>query len=307
MSTATRILTLGLAAMTLVLGFDGWAHLRAASALRDVANLARQEAASCRREEQTLRQRTRGLAARCDALERKSRDLNTAAAQAVAHRPLIATQARQELRAFDPKQEIQYLQRYRRFVSFRYVGLLRRLGLSPAQAARFAELMTEQQGRSLDLHAAAYAMALSPSDPVYRQLQASDTAQFQADMTALLGKDGFRQFERHEAEAPVREFVKTLLGTSVNLGEPMTPDQATQLTQIVDRCRSPAAASVSDSVLPSLTNVDWPAVEAQAATVLTPAQQEQLDAYINLAKYEALRSRLGDLMRSWVTDLKQRG
>lgn len=305
MSASIRVATYGLFVAAAILSWDAWVHVTAAEEQRETAAAVAQESASYQSQAGILTQREQRLAKRRHALEQRLTTLKETDATAAKLRPLIATQVAEETRAVDPTQITEILSRYNRRLSAIYGGLIRRMGLTPSQAKRFAEIMTEREGRRLDLSITGYAMDLDTADPAYKQIETEDADVFRHDMVNLLGEDGFRQLEHFVEERPARTFVTQVLGASLNTADPVSPDQAMQLEQIIQSCQAPGSLSPNYSRWQTLTDVDWNAVESKAAGVLTPVQQQQLMARIAQAKYQDIEDRLAVLIRQWT--IEQRG
>ena len=125
------------------------------------------------------------------------------------------------------------------------------------------------------------------SDPAIQQLGKEEYAQFRQEETALLGDQVIQELRQSERLAPVSELTDGVAGNAY-LTDTLSAQQADQLTQILAN----NSLSYQKGKIASPTDLDFPAVIAQAQTVLSSSQLEALqnlhDANLALAKLNTL-------------------
>jgi RNA polymerase sigma factor (sigma-70 family) len=155
-----------------------------------------------------------------------------------------------------------------------YADLYRNLGLTPGQIERF---------ESVHLR--------SPGDGVWTaDVPSSANAYFSMPLTAaelvaqtrdLLGEAAFQEYENYNRLIPAHAIATHLAGT-VYLTDPVSPDQAAQLTRIL----ASASASYQAGGTIERTQLKWDEILAEAKTVLRPAQIDALEAVRRQEEFE---------------------
>jgi hypothetical protein len=184
--------------------------------------------------------------------------------------------------------------------------LCKRLNLTPEQTAQFQSLLAERQMTMMDALSAARAEGVQGRDAIGGVMQQA-TSQVDSQIQALLGPDGFAQYQDYVRTEPQRNQVNQLQTALVTTGNPPLQDfQVQQLTQILAQNSAantgdgaprgdvffatgggPSGSAVSGSTI-------TPEAVAQAATVLTPVQQQALQ---QMQQEQATQRQIFSLMR----------
>lgn len=158
-----------------------------------------------------------------------------------------------------------------------YEVLYRQLGLTPAQIARFeaALLPTLDTAPWLYDRTEPIGSGAKPSpEDVERQLRTA------------LGEGGYARYLDYRRAVPARSAVREV-ASAVYLTEPLSRQQGEQLTQILTTFS--AAHRTGGEV--DLAQVDWPALQAAAKPLLSPAQFTALEAVHHRAAFQAALQR----------------
>jgi hypothetical protein len=160
------------------------------------------------------------------------------------------------------------------WIALRYAAFIRKAGLTPDQAARMEAISAEHFLRMQDIFQTARAQNLPPTDPAFTPLWKDDYAQYNQEQTALLGDQGTKDLKQFERTSSVGALTDAVAGNTF-FNESMNPQQAAQLTQILAN----NSVAYQKGKNASTDDLDFPAVIAQAQTVLNP---DQLAALQNL-------------------------
>lgn len=171
-----------------------------------------------------------------------------------------------------PERQLRWFAQLREGNRRRYSPLWRRLGLEGAQREQFIAHLASRDERHDDLNAAARSQGIDLNDPGLVRLRGELYRDYEQAQRALLGEVGYVQLQEFERTAGLRNTVGSLAGLAAIEGVPLTMAQTEQLVLALAAC-SPGygrggAASVSD--------LDWNAVPAALAQVLTPEQRALL-------------------------------
>jgi hypothetical protein len=146
---------------------------------------------------------------------------------------------------------------------------LRRLNLTPAQLDRFAALVADYTGTSMDLAGARTGLGLAADDPALAAEAAHQEQLFRSQLGEVIGPQGLAEYLRFEADLGMRHLLGTLAENAYYTETPLSTVQSAQLAAIVARH------------FPSLTNLDprwrsdpaaWESVLREAREVLPPPQ-----------------------------------
>lgn len=109
--------------------------------------------------------------------------------------------------------------------------LAQELNLTPEEASRFLDLLTEQQMRMTDR---ANQMDLDPSDPSQQQLLRERAEERmreqQAEIAAAIGADGLDRWQQYQASVGARMRARQIDADLSSAGMPLTDDQRRQVT-----------------------------------------------------------------------------
>jgi len=191
-------------------------------------------------------------------------------------------------------------------VAAAFAPLIKRLNLTPDQATQFQNLMAERQASVMDAIAAARSEGVTDRAEMAGVIQQA-TSQVDSQLQALLGPDGYSQYQNYVQTQPQRNQVNQLQLGLINSGNaPLQDYQVQQLTQILAQ-GSPAAAGGGRGntffaefggagvMGPPVSGppISQDAVN-QAAGILSPAQLQQLQA---MQQEQAAQRQLFDLVR----------
>jgi hypothetical protein len=168
----------------------------------------------------------------------------------------------------DPKLQILYLAAARAAQAATYTPLFRELGLSPAQREQFMGIVMKREELNTDLLAVTRAQGRPADDPAVATLKQQAADEAKAALTDLLGADGYPQVPQFERTVVVRYMVGQFAGVAALDGNPLSPEQAGQMTQALAAASSTyrSGGSVSNS------SIDWDAADQGVVGILTPAQ-----------------------------------
>jgi hypothetical protein len=191
-------------------------------------------------------------------------------------------QALNQLRSTNTEFQRAMLEAERIGLGVRYAPLYKNLNLSPEQVAKFEQRMAESMQHEVDIVAAAHAKGMSPADPALAKLGAQAKAEMEADLKAILGEAGLREFQFFDRTFGAREMVNGLSGNLVYVGAPLSIQQMNQLTQLLAEhspnyqrgARVPGRAQ----------DVVWDGLVEQAAAFLSPPQLDTLRAMSEQAR-----------------------
>jgi hypothetical protein len=171
-----------------------------------------------------------------------------------------------------PERQLRWFAQLREGNRRRFAPLFRRLGFAAPQQEEFIAHLAKRDERHDDLNAAARAQGIDLNDPGLVRLRGELYRDYEQAQRGLLGELGYVQLQEFERTAGLRSTVGSLAGLAAIEGVPLTMAQTEQLVLALAAC-SPGygrggAASVSD--------LDWNAVPAALAKVLTPEQRALL-------------------------------
>jgi hypothetical protein len=158
------------------------------------------------------------------------------------------------------------------WTNLRYGRLFAKLGLIADQILKFDELVLNHQLALRDIAEASKANGVSGADPAIVQLRSQDSEQFQAQEAALLGEDGYKQFQEDSRTSQPRDWVNGLAG-NLYATEPLSAQQEDGLVQILANM-NPEYQSGGNANTGQIR--DWDTVFNQAQGVLSPAQLEAM-------------------------------
>ena len=169
-----------------------------------------------------------------------------------------------------------------------YGPLCEHLRLSETQIAQFFANLRKREEQEMDISAIQETQHMSGADPVLAKMRQQMSDDFRAAQRALLGEDGFRDYESYSRSIPAREFVNELAGASVILGAGITAAQADTLTEMM--ANASAAYRHGGTATRNSGDIDWDQVLAGAAGVLSQPQFTVLkNAVIQARNMERIR------------------
>jgi hypothetical protein len=186
-----------------------------------------------------------------------------------------------------------------------YGALFQSLNLTPEQTAQFQNLLAERQMSMLDVLSAARAEGVTGRDQIASLVQQAGSA-IDSQIQALLGPDGYSQYNNYLQTMPQRNQVnqlQTLLVTSG--GTPLQDYQTQQLAQILaqNSTGNNGGQRGGGGFLGAMgglfaTPVTGPTITsgavAQAAGVLTPAQLQTL---LQMQQQQAAQQQITRMLR----------
>ena len=149
-------------------------------------------------------------------------------------------------------------------------------GLASAQASAVTHRVAELNRSTLELSTKATSEARGdPSHPAaiaFAKARDEANARFEADMTALLGREGYEEYQRFQRTLPHWSHVTTLATHLFRTETPLQPVQAMQLAQII------IANATNPQGVITRTPSNWNLVFSQAGAILSPSQLEMFTA-----------------------------
>ncbi len=149
------------------------------------------------------------------------------------------------LRELMAKPEVQALMsvQQKAAVEARYAALFKNLNLTPAQADKLKTVLADRQTTMQDVMSAALDQGLDPrrDREAYQKLMEGARADVNASIKAVIGDNGFAQFENYEKTIPQRNIVNQLQQRLSYSDTPLTSTQADQLVQILANNTPPPA------------------------------------------------------------------
>lgn len=127
----------------------------------------------------------------------------------------------------------------------RYADLIKQLKLSPEDAEKFTSLMSDVTMKGTDLLASG-----ALSDPSQGNAVTNAFADLYGQLHALLGDDGFAQFQNYDKTMPGRTLVQSL--NELLGGSSLTAEQSAQLAQVVNQQPSAATHGIANDFDSSL-------------------------------------------------------
>jgi len=190
-----------------------------------------------------------------------------------------------------PAQQKTRIRLLRAWLALRNAALYRELGLSPEQKSQFEDLIVNHFLRLQDIAATAQVEQIPNSDPAIAKLRTEENQQFKQDEIDLLGAPMAQQVQQYDRTAPARMLANAVAGNTYYTEEPLTAQQADQVTQIL--ANNSANYKKGGAVNP--TDLDLTATFVQAKDVLSPGQ---LAAFQNLFQGTQAGTKLGQLLTS---------
>ena len=205
----------------------------------------------------------------------------------------------------DQKMQALWMKSDRAGMYFRYAAFYHALGLTPAQVAKFERVMAEHFQNDRDIKAAANEEGILSSDPAITQLQSQEQSRFNSALTDALGPDGPHQLLDFDdgspgalgSSSPTRQMVDRLTAVLADSANPITPQQAQQLVNLLKASQVPSPTD------PTGSQIDWNNAGAKAAEILSPAQMVEFGSAAALTdRYQTL-TQLMDMYRKWYNSL----
>lgn len=190
-----------------------------------------------------------------------------------------------QLIASDQTLRSRYLANFRDSFDVKYGLLMNMLGLSPADEARFKDLITDSEANKLEVAQMAADQGLTTDDPQMKALQKQLNGPDWQGLGTLLGTEGMTALRQYWNEWPIVTLVQDFGG---NLPDStLTLSQAQQLLPLLSAASQRNAAGV---VIPN--TIDVQQALASVSSVLTPDQFLMLSATLQEAEAKAQLARL---------------
>jgi len=193
----------------------------------------------------------------------------------------------------DPKMQAIRAKRMHADLYFQYAGFFHRQGMTSEQIEKFEALKAEHSLNGDDINAAAENMDLGRTDPAISRLRTEEDNRFRASVKDLLGPDGVQQLEAFEQSTSERRAVDRLTAVLSDTANPVSPQQAGQLIDILAVTRVPRPTNRAE------TQVDWDAVETKASGILSPGQMTEFRSASRLTRRGEAFAQIDDLYRLW--------
>jgi hypothetical protein len=117
----------------------------------------------------------------------------------------------------------------------RFGDLLKQLNLSPDQNEAFVKLLTDKRQVALDTAVASFQQGNDPSQDMdaYRDLMIANRDSIESQINALLGPTDYAQYQDNLRSTGQNDVLNNLALSLRNTSEPLTPDQAAQIQQVM--------------------------------------------------------------------------
>ena len=194
--------------------------------------------------------------------------------------------------------------RDRGMLDSRYAELFKQLALPPDQLKKLQQLLVDKQSTVRDVLAAMRSQGLTPNQENaerMRSLVPNANTELDRQIESTLGAAAYAQYQNYELTEPQRATVERMQQRLSYAGEPMTPQQATNLVGILSQNMPPASAATDPALgrprggafgtNNSSGAAITPQAIAQSRAVLSPNQvntliaiQQEKDAQAELAR-----------------------
>lgn len=175
-----------------------------------------------------------------------------------------------EVIAHHPRLQLLELERQRAATNQTYTRLYQQLKLSPQEIEAIRRIEQQRAEAWLDLSSIEKTQG-AETKPATDTLKAKVMSDRAAALAELFGPERFRQIQEFEASIGVfNVVVYGLAGVAALEGAPLTPEQGQRLLAATVAAGAPAV--LGDTAGVDRKSIDWPALDAAAQTILTPAQ-----------------------------------
>jgi hypothetical protein len=199
-----------------------------------------------------------------------------------AETPAVATPAAPAPRVFTESERRARVQltEYRRWMTLaKKADLLSGLNLPPEKLAALKDLLIERDFAERDAREAAKSAGVNPNDAA-----ASETEKIDLRIQTMLGEADYPKYADAMSTETFRQTLESnpLVGSLVDAGAPLTPEQKTWVAQVMNRTITPVAKAAADNPGGPAPDPDvqrlafQQAVLTQGPGVLTPAQLDVL-------------------------------
>lgn len=129
-----------------------------------------------------------------------------------------------------------------------YAALFKSLNLPPEQLEQLKGLLVDRQSAAMDVLSAASAQGLNPlsSPEAIRDLARETQAKTEADIRALLGDNGFAQYQTYEQTQPQRAVADQLAQRLSYSATPLSEAQHEQVVQILAATSPTTGGDIGD-------------------------------------------------------------
>jgi hypothetical protein len=199
----------------------------------------------------------------------------------------------------DPAVQVHYFEMRRAELAVSYGPLIRALELTSEQAEKLLTATIEFESSELDARSIRdVEKGKAGSSAAIEAMRKKAKAELEAAQLATLGSERFQQLQDYERSRPARDMVGLFAGAAAVAGVPVTREQAEQLTQAV----AEASAGFRAGGKVEVAQIEWAAVDAGAAALLSPAQLQllartDLTQRWTMAAHAALQAALADSRR----------
>jgi hypothetical protein len=159
------------------------------------------------------------------------------------------------------------------WLALRNAALYAKLGLSPEQISKYEDIVTNHFLRMQDIAESAQSQKILRTDPVIVQMENEENQQYMQEMTQNLDPAEGQAIAAFEKLSPARALVNAVAGNMYYTDDPLTPQQADQLTQIL---ANNSAHYVGGRHV-DMKDLDMATALTQAQAVLSPAQLAALN------------------------------
>jgi hypothetical protein len=153
----------------------------------------------------------------------------------------------------------------------RFADLLKQLNLPPDQNEALVKLLTDKRQVALDTAVASFQQGNDPTQDMdaYRDLMFANRDSIEAQINALLGPTNYAQYQDNLRSVGQNAVVNNLQLTLSGTSDPLTPDQAAQIQQVM---QENSTSRINARVIAASKDILTP-VQMQALQDLRAIQQ----------------------------------
>jgi hypothetical protein len=175
------------------------------------------------------------------------------------------------------------IQKQKAYWHRRYDPFFQQHRLTAAQGDRFVELKIHQAIAREEFQAAVRAANLRGDSEGVQALRAKDDSSVTRELFEMLDKDGYAAYGAYERTSAYRMgYVEPLMSECAAANVPLSSQQAEQMLAIFGANARSVRANPTDIGMTG--SMDWDAVVAQAAAILTPPQVATLQTHASRRK-----------------------
>ncbi|ATC64582.1 hypothetical protein CMV30_11800 [Nibricoccus aquaticus] len=209
--------------------------------------------------------------------ERAKADKAKADAEKTALMKALAPKQSEQRLDKDPQLQLLKLKALRADLVVKYGVFLREKKLTSEQIERLSAAWSDYEAAKLDIAAIRRDHKLGYDDPAVAVQRKEAQAALAVAEKAVLGEEGFKDFDQFRRMQPMRELVLGYVGKAALLGVPATEEQVTRVTEVLAAMNT----NFRNGGQVQFGEMDWDAGWAKAREFMSAEQYELLVAETN--------------------------